>query len=115
MSPTLPPADLPPGVAADPDGRGAQNAAPHPRHQEALQADDGGDGQDEDEERGEVGGLHDVVRPVGDVQVGVDEAVPADEELGGVVVVVGVPPGHLALLGIDGFQPDGQADRHEEP
>ncbi len=113
--PCPPPADLAPGVAADADGRGAQNAAPHPRRQEALQADDRRDGQDEDEERGEVRRLHDVVRPVGDVQVRVDEAVPAHEELGGVVVVVGVPPGDLALLGIDGVQPDGQADCHEKP
>jgi hypothetical protein len=56
-----------------------------------------------------------MVRAVRDVQVRVDETVARHEEFGGVVIEVGVPTRHFACLGIDGVQPDGQAEDDEEP
>ena len=108
MSPTRCPKRCPPisrpGHPADDDGGGADDAAPDPLGEEALETHRDGNGHHPDEERGEGRRLERLV--VGQIRQRAYEPVPLDEEPGRVVVEVRVTLGG----GVRAPEHRGQAD-----
>ena len=95
-------------------------AAPRMQHQtrsarKRLEPEGGRDGHETDEQRREGGRLHHMMGVVVGVVEEVDESVPADQQVGAVVVEVRVAAGDLVRVAVDGDQADGQAHCRPQP
>ena len=109
-------ADLPSGVACDHDAGGADDRAPDPGGKEGLESDERRDGQNEHEQWWPRRGLYLVMGATRVVDEGVDEPLPRNQQVGRVVVVVGIPTrSSLRSVGTEHrCQTDAQTHRRPE-